>query len=522
MKVAAIPVTLFTAWLLSQVVSQATSGDVEAVLRNSLYILVLTFFFIILRTGGTIWIRRNQSEALNRNRIEFLRRFFENPLDRLYQADYGELMENLNNDMDTASGCYTESLPCIGASILGILGCMAFLLSKSVIVALTLPGIALFQLIPPLIVRKYMQINYDECREVEAKITNHVVEAVEGFDELKLLGAKQWWQDRMFEYHKEYLCVGRKTDMTAAAQRSMYKFLDNILTFGTYALIGTYVIYGFCSLETAVQAIYLSGSFFSFVKALFSTIPDIAVAQRAERRIKKWTDRTEPFSGEPAAGECAIEHKKDQNSEKNVSDIINRLTGEIIVDDLHYAYKGNEGINGINMRFSPEQNYIIKGNNGAGKTTFLNLLAGILRPDRGELRYDRAESDYAGFLFYIPQQDPEYSFDAWTLFGMFDEEYRKVINDTARRLGLKEKNLNGCAIRDLSGGERKKVFLAIGFALRTQWLLLDEPTNNLDRYGKEVICELVRERKGVIIISHDTIFEEAAGTVLKMENGYMR
>ena len=53
-----------------------------------------------------------------------------------------------------------------------------------------------------------MQINYDQSRDIEAKITNHVVEAVDGFEIIKLYGLKRWWQTRLADYHKVYLSVG--------------------------------------------------------------------------------------------------------------------------------------------------------------------------------------------------------------------------------------------------------------------------------------------------------------------------
>lgn len=75
------------------------------------------------------------------------------------------------------------------------------------------------------------------------------------------------------------------------------------------------------------------------------------------------------------------------------------------------------------------------------------------------------------------------------------------------------------AICDLSGGERKKVFLSIGFAMEPRWLLLDEPSNNLDSEGKQVLLELIRERKGTILISHDSLLYSAGDCKIRIENG---
>ena len=70
---------------------------------------------------------------------------------------------------------------------------------------------SLIQLIPPMIVKKYMQINYDQCEEVEAEITDHIIELVNGFEIIKMYDLKEWWQQKMSRYHKKYIRVGRKT-----------------------------------------------------------------------------------------------------------------------------------------------------------------------------------------------------------------------------------------------------------------------------------------------------------------------
>ena len=69
-------------------------------------------------------------------------------------------------------------------------------------------------------------------------------------------------------------------------------------------------------------------------------------------------------------------------------------------------------------------------------------------------------------------------------------------------------------INQLSGGECKKVYLALGMAVNPAFLFLDEPTNSLDKESKEVIKKLLKEYGGVcVIVSHEEVFDDLAGRI---------
>ena len=238
-------------------------------------------------------------------------------------------------------------------------------------------------MIPPVVVKKYMQVNYDQCRDMEAKITNHVVEAVDGFETMKLYGLKQWWIDKMTAYHKEYLVVGQKSSATLAAQVSMNRLLDNILKFGTYGLMGVYVMAGYCPMEVAVQAIYLSSGLFGAVRTLFSVIPEFAVSKNAETRLDKWDGPKEmpPTSQSGAARQ------------------------RITADSLAFGYGDKKILENFSYTFNEGQNYLLEGGNGAGKTTLIGLLSGLLLPDSGSIQVNgAADVPDPCRLFLVPQQ----------------------------------------------------------------------------------------------------------------------
>ncbi len=500
-KICVIPLNLVLAKTLARAVTGATQGDIDAVIVQAIWTFVLALSLMAIQIGGQIALQRRAAKLLNRCKLGFLNEVLSNPLPRLFSTDHGELLENLNDDIDSSFNRYIKLWPTMLAGILTAVVYVVYLLLQSPLVAATLLGISLLQLAPPVIVKKYMQINYNDCREIESKITDQVVEAVTGFEVIKIYGLKSWWQRRMAALHKDYVVVGNKSEATATAQIPMGKLLDNILKYGTYAVLGIYAMFGVCSMETALLGIAMSPSLYVAVNLLFSAIPDIGVASTADKRLAKW--------------QC--QQKRAGTAPKN---------GDVSLRNVSFSYGDNVVFNGVTYHFEANKTYLLEGENGAGKSTLINLLAGMLLPGNGDVLIgnvapvDFADSVYPCDVLFIPQHDPEFDITPVELFEMFDKRYMSALVQTAARLDLQPARMKSCAIRELSGGERKKVFLAIAFVLNPRVLLLDEPTNSIDAQAQAVLNSLISERAGTtFIISHDPQCRAVADEILNIANG---
>lgn len=496
-----IPFVSGMAWFVSLAVEQAMAGGFTAMGRYLMLALILALAEIAIKTVGGIWVRQMSAKCIHRCKLDLLAQLLSNPLYILSNIDHGTLVENLNNDQESFSSRFTQWYPTVIASCIAAVGYSLLLFLQSPLVAGSLILIALMQLIPPVISKKYMQLNYDDCRDIEADITDHVMQAVDGFETIKLYDLKAWWQGKMAILHKSYLKIGRRSEITATAQIAMFKLLENILKYGTYALLGVYVMMSYCSLEVALQAVLLSGDFFESVKVIFSGIPQIAVSRNAEKRIQKWQNETDGVPMQPVMGYIVFSEVCCKRGEHTILDKVS------LTLDMH-------------------ENYLFEGANGAGKSTLFQLITGALLPNAGtvlvggEVPNRFYENVYPEKILYITQSDPEFDFCAQDLLEMFDAEHRERIYKNVARFGLAKERMVSCAIRELSGGERKKVFLSIGFGLSPELLLLDEPTNSLDSAGKGVLNQLVQERSGSTwIISHDLALRELVDAVYTVEDG---
>ena len=90
----------------------------------------------------------------------------------------------------------------------------------------------------------------------------------------------------------------------------------------------------------------------------------------------------------------------------------------------------------------------------------------------------------------------------------------------AKIFGLTNKQIEETLLSNLSGGERKKVFLSFAFAVDPVYLLLDEPTNSLDPEGRRILTKLIQNRKnGAIIVSHSNEMDDAIDYSLTLHEG---
>ena len=162
------------------------------------------------------------------------------------------------------------------------------------------------------------------------------------------------------------------------------------------------------------------------------------------------------------------------------------------------------------------------GTNGCGKSTLLKLLAGLLTCQSGEINTGTDMESGASIdeLLYLPQDDYLFSLSPQELFQMAIPAKIEAALAFTKSFGLTDKQIEDTLLSDLSGGERKKVYLSFAFAVDPIYLLLDEPTNSLDEEGRKVLAELIQNRKnGAIIVSHSNEMDDVIDDTLTLHEG---
>ncbi|MGC9180390.1 MAG: ABC transporter ATP-binding protein [Vulcanisaeta sp.] len=184
------------------------------------------------------------------------------------------------------------------------------------------------------------------------------------------------------------------------------------------------------------------------------------------------------------------------------------------------AFGNNVVVKGITLSAMPNSITCIVGPSGSGKSTLLRIMVGLLKPDSGrviingvDIHNDFGAHDVVRLMSYVPQDDAlisgltvrENMELALRVQGVSKGERLRRIEEVSRLLGIQ--GILGKKPTEVSGGERRRVSIAIALARDHEFLVLDEPTNSLDRGNVELLLQILREEAGagrvVLVATHD-------------------
>lgn len=219
----------------------------------------------------------------------------------------------------------------------------------------------------------------------------------------------------------------------------------------------------------------------------------------------------------------------------------------ITVENLTYTYsKGmpNEtrALEDVSFRLEPGEFAAIIGHTGSGKSTLVQQLNGLLRPDSGKITVGEVcitdpstkmteVRRKVGLVF----QYPEYQLFEETVakdvafgpkqVGITGEELEQVVADSIRLTGLDYEEVKERSPFELSGGQKRRVAIAGVLAMKPEILILDEPTAGLDPSAHRDVLDLIRrihrqEDMTILLVSHNMgDIAELVDRVLVMNRG---
>lgn len=205
----------------------------------------------------------------------------------------------------------------------------------------------------------------------------------------------------------------------------------------------------------------------------------------------------------------------------------------LVADRLSYSFPdGTPAISDVSFAASAGMLIGIMGASGSGKTTLLNLLTGLMNPQAGEVRINgisihSGDKRLTGVVGYVPQDDLlvedltvfENLFYAASLClaGKGRKELTEAVNRTLQSLGLYEKRhyrVGSPLNKVISGGQRKRLNIALELIREPSVLFLDEPTSGLSSGDSENVIELLHELtgKGKLVI---TVIHQPSSGIFK-------
>ncbi len=195
----------------------------------------------------------------------------------------------------------------------------------------------------------------------------------------------------------------------------------------------------------------------------------------------------------------------------------------IQTDNLTFYYKKKERTFRFpNIDLKQQENLLILGESGVGKTTFLHLLSGLLIPVKGKVvidavdinslsncRLDKFRGQNIGLVFQKKHAVQSLSIVDNLRARLFFS--KRSINDAAIDALLKQLDLSDCKknkVNELSEGQLQRLGIALSVIHSPQIILADEPTSSLDDYNCKTVIKLLidqakRTNANLIVITHD-------------------
>lgn len=210
----------------------------------------------------------------------------------------------------------------------------------------------------------------------------------------------------------------------------------------------------------------------------------------------------------------------------------------IELKNIYFERDNKKILDNINLKINDDQFVVITGPNGSGKSTLMKIIMGIERQDAGEIYFNGQEISNLSIderaklgIAYAFQQPVK--FKGLTVYELIKLAARKDIKkdeacNTLSKVGLCAKEYVDREINaSLSGGELKRIEIAMAFARKAELTIFDEPEAGIDLWSFNhlinVFEAVTNETKGVtMIISHQERILDIASKIILMENGKIK
>lgn len=498
--------------------------------RTFLVLLAIFLALIyVLKNVFLVFQMRVQNRFVWNNMFSTQQRLLANYLSRPYEyflkVSSGDVLRVIENDTQGTFNLLSSLLSFTTETVVSaILVVTIFVISPMLTL---LMGALLFGIMIVIlkVLRPMLRKSGIKNQNSNSEMKKWLLQSIQGVKELKIMRREKFFQDNYGKSGQIYV----KTVYNHNTLGQIPRFLIEALSMGAIFIMIALMIYQGAELETvvpvlssiAVAAIRLLPS----VNRISSNVASMTFQEpMLDKMIENLNEVYTYDSGKTPEGEGKIDGLKEV----------------IELDQIRYRYPSGEKdiLCGASMTIKRGMSIGIVGASGAGKTTAVDIMLGLLRPQEGKVMIDGTDIqlDMDGWLSeigYIPQQIfmLDGSIRDNVVFGLPEEEIHddqvwKALRDSSLEDFVKslpeglDTEIGERGVR-LSGGQRQRIGIARALYANPSVLFFDEATSALDNETEAAIMESIHHLKGtktMIIIAHRLTTIEGCDAVFRVQD----
>lgn len=206
----------------------------------------------------------------------------------------------------------------------------------------------------------------------------------------------------------------------------------------------------------------------------------------------------------------------------------------IKLENIKQTFNGKTVLDDFSLEVKEREFVTIMGTSGAGKTTVLNIIGLLSKPDQGTVTIAGYENPNKKQILTLRRQHFGYIFQNYVLLESktvaenlkISKKYNPDFNNDAVKEALETVGLDSSLLSkkvyQLSGGEQQRIAIARALLKRCDLILADEPTGNLDNDNKRIIIDLFKKLKGmgktIVCVTHDDEMAQSADRVIRLKH----
>ena len=466
--------------MLNMAMAQEGDGLIRAgVVFLALLLIGLPVAWLLSREAARarVWDRQQFREEMSRRILS----------NRLEVSSVGEQEQLLGQISDQVAEQYQVRIPKIIEGVCIIAGATVLMCLERPSIAVLFVLMGLIQIIPVFTYEKWTKKIYEESWDNDEIEMNWITQGVDGIRTLKSYGAERWFANRYLEINRRGIALGNKAVTTGGLENILYASIDAVLRYGSYLILGLYVLYGDMTAASLPILVVLSGYVFSSMDKLCTFFRYRATYSAALQRLEEAL-RQEPVT-----------------DGQNV----------LCVKGISKAFDEKQVLSCVNFSIEAGERVRLSGANGSGKSTLLSIVLGELTQDAGTVHTSAR-------IAVVMQEDPALPQSADSFVNALTQQsdwHMDKFKMHLRGFHFPEELLLR-PTQELSGGERKKIFLSVALSRDADLLILDEPTNHLDAESRAYLKnELASRTCAMLICTHDPDLDLAWDRTVKLEGG---